>query len=96
MSWVAVPLLALTIACATHRPSEVANVTEASAVEGASASDSDDTPADSGQTSTWPGFRGPDRTGVYRAPIRVSWEGLAPMWKKPVGLGAKRTRTLDM
>ena len=37
--------------------------------------------------ASWPGFRGPDRDGVYREPIRLSWEGLAPMWKKPVGGG---------
>ncbi len=42
---------------------------------------------DSAVTSSWPGFRGPDRDGVYRGPIRVSWEGLAPMWKKPIGGG---------
>ena len=38
-------------------------------------------------TSSWPGFRGPHRDGVYREPIRLSWEGLAPMWKKPIGGG---------
>jgi outer membrane protein assembly factor BamB len=37
--------------------------------------------------SSWPGFRGADRDGVYHGPIRISWEGLAPMWKKPVGGG---------
>jgi len=37
--------------------------------------------------SSWPGFRGRDRDGVYRGSIRVAWEGLAPMWKKPVGGG---------
>jgi outer membrane protein assembly factor BamB len=37
--------------------------------------------------SDWPGFRGPDRDGVYREPIRLSWEGLTPMWKKTVGGG---------
>ena len=35
----------------------------------------------------WPGFRGADRDGVFRGPIRLSWEGLAPMWKKPAGGG---------
>ncbi len=43
--------------------------------------------AHSALTSSWPGFRGPDRDGVYRKPIRVSWEGLAPMWKKGIGGG---------
>ena len=39
------------------------------------------------QASSWPGFRGQDRDGVYRESIRLSWEGLAPMWKKPIGGG---------
>ena len=38
-------------------------------------------------TSSWPGFRGQDRDGVYRGPIRASWEGLAPLWKKTIGGG---------
>ena len=38
-------------------------------------------------TSNWPGYRGQDRDGVYRGSIRLSWEGLAPMWKKPIGGG---------
>jgi outer membrane protein assembly factor BamB len=42
---------------------------------------------DSALTSSWPGFRGQHRDGVYRAPIRVSWEGLTPLWKKPIGGG---------
>jgi outer membrane protein assembly factor BamB len=37
--------------------------------------------------SMWPGFRGPNRDGVSREAIRVSWEGLTPMWKKPIGGG---------
>jgi outer membrane protein assembly factor BamB len=84
----AVPLLvALTAACATHRFDNGSGLADTPAVEAASASDSVDTPGDSGQTSSWPGFRGHDRTGVYREPIRVSWEGLAPLWKKPIGGG---------
>jgi outer membrane protein assembly factor BamB len=43
--------------------------------------------ADSAHPSTWPGFRGQDREGIYRGPLRESWDGLAPMWKKPVGGG---------
>src|SRR5262249_17898051 len=35
----------------------------------------------------WPGFRGQDRDGVYHQLIRVNWDGLAPMWKKPIGGG---------
>lgn len=38
-------------------------------------------------SATWPGYRGQDRDGVYHEPIRLSWEGLAPMWKKPIGGG---------
>jgi len=38
-------------------------------------------------TSPWSGFRGHDRDGVYRGPLRLSWDGLAPMWKKPIGGG---------
>ena len=38
-------------------------------------------------SSSWPGFRGPDRDGVIRGTIRVAWEGLTPIWKKPIGGG---------
>jgi outer membrane protein assembly factor BamB len=37
--------------------------------------------------ASWPGFRGQDRDGVIHQAIRVSWDGLTPMWKKPVGGG---------
>src|SRR5687768_12113934 len=37
--------------------------------------------------ASWPSFRGRDRDGVYRGSIRTSWEGLTPLWKKPVGGG---------
>jgi outer membrane protein assembly factor BamB len=40
-----------------------------------------------GPASSWPGFRGPDRDGVAHESIRVAWEGLTPMWKKPIGGG---------
>jgi outer membrane protein assembly factor BamB len=43
--------------------------------------------ADATAAASWPGFRGPDRDGVYRGQIRVSWDGLVPMWKKPIGGG---------
>src|SRR6187402_72516 len=43
--------------------------------------------ADGLAASSWPGFRGQDRDGIYRGPIRLSWDGLTPMWKKPVGGG---------
>jgi outer membrane protein assembly factor BamB len=38
-------------------------------------------------TSTWPAYRGSDRDGVYHGAIRLSWDGLTPMWKKPIGGG---------
>jgi outer membrane protein assembly factor BamB len=42
----------------------------------------------SGQVASgWPGFRGPNRDGVYREPIRLEWAGLVPMWKRPIGGG---------
>ena len=59
------------------------------------ASAGDGAPADSVQTSAWPGFRGQDREGVYRGPFRLSWEGLAPMWKKPIGGGRSSFAVAD-
>jgi outer membrane protein assembly factor BamB len=38
----------------------------------------------------WPGFRGRDRSGVYRgAPIRTNWteQPPRPLWKQPIGEG---------
>jgi outer membrane protein assembly factor BamB len=43
-------------------------------------------PVDAAQAD-WPGYRGPRRDGVIGAPIRVSWDGLTPMWKKSIGGG---------
>lgn len=37
--------------------------------------------------ASWPGYRGELRDGVYREPIRLVWEGLTPIWKKPIGGG---------
>jgi outer membrane protein assembly factor BamB len=37
--------------------------------------------------SSWPGFRGQDRDGVYHGPIRVAWDGLTPLWRKSIGGG---------
>src|SRR5262245_14233731 len=45
------------------------------------------TQAESTSSASWPGYRGQDRDGVYRGSIRVSWEGLTPIWKKPIGGG---------
>ena len=39
------------------------------------------------QTASWPAFRGQNRDGNYRGSIRLSWDGLTPMWKKPIGGG---------
>ena len=87
--WIAVPLLAtVTTACATRRPFDGPVVVEAPAIEGAPADPVETGPQpDAPLTSSWPGFRGDARDGVYRGSIRVSWEGLAPMWKRPIGGG---------
>jgi outer membrane protein assembly factor BamB len=45
--------------------------------------------------SNWPGFRGHDRAGVYAEPIRTTWDGLAPMWKKPIGGGRASFAIVD-
>lgn len=37
--------------------------------------------------ANWPGYRGEHRDGVYAGAIRTSWDGLTPMWKKPIGGG---------
>ena len=37
--------------------------------------------------ASWTGYRGQARDGVYHGPIRVSWDGLVPMWKKKIGGG---------
>jgi outer membrane protein assembly factor BamB len=52
-------------------------------------------PQEMRDTSTWPGYRGADRDGVYRGPIRTAWEGLAPLWKKPVGGGRSSFAVAD-
>ncbi|HVH25422.1 MAG TPA: PQQ-binding-like beta-propeller repeat protein [Vicinamibacterales bacterium] len=42
------------------------------------------------RSSDWTDFRGPNRDGRYEGPgIRADWprEGLAPVWKQPIGLG---------
>jgi outer membrane protein assembly factor BamB len=36
----------------------------------------------------WTNFRGPDRDGHYRQPMRIDWgSALTPLWKQPVGGG---------
>jgi len=83
---IALPLFAAVIAgCAANRGTVFPDVPNPSATTAAASSPGPE--SESAPKSSWPGFRGQDRTGVYRGPIRLSWEGLAPMWKKPVGGG---------
>jgi outer membrane protein assembly factor BamB len=71
--WIALPVFAaLTAGGAMARASTLAPATPQ---------------ADGAAASSWPGFRGQERDGVYRGPIRVSWDGLTPMWKKSIGGG---------
>ena len=69
--WIAVPVFAA--------------LTVAGAMARASTLDAPASQSDS--TASWPGFRGQDRDGIYRGPIRVAWSGLTPMWKKSIGGG---------
>jgi outer membrane protein assembly factor BamB len=85
--------LTVTIGVALDRAAVAQTSTPESAPPPASAGGG--APAGSVQTSTWPGFRGQDREGVYRGPFRVSWEGLAPMWKKPIGGGRSSFAVAD-
>jgi outer membrane protein assembly factor BamB len=66
-----------------------AAVAEAPAIQAAAPAQTVVTGSEAGSThqANWPGFRGEQRDGVYRGAIRVSWDGLAPMWKKPIGGG---------
>lgn len=71
-SWIALPLVAAGIA-ASSPALTVANepVSHASST----------------LNTDWPGYRGPNRDGVHRQPILLSWEGLKPMWKQTAGGG---------
>ena len=82
-------LISITAACAAHRPYDGGPVAESTAtVPGSPAAANHASPqAAVPQKPSWPGFRGQDRDGVYREPIKVAWDGLSPMWKKPVGGG---------
>jgi outer membrane protein assembly factor BamB len=84
--WIALPLLATVT---TGRVGDHTGVAEAPVIQAAAPPHTveprnQEEPA---HISSWPGFRGQDRDGVYRGAIRVSWEGLAPIWKKPIGGG---------
>jgi outer membrane protein assembly factor BamB len=89
--WLVVPLLSVAItACGMRRPSfDAPTVVHAPSLEGAAPAPQASTspPPDAPVASNWPAFRGEARDGVYRGPIRASWEGLAPMWKRPIGGG---------
>ncbi len=92
--WIALPLLATaTTGRVLHRSTSA----EAPAIVAAPAAQAVDqaAQADAAQTSSWPGFRGQDRQGIYRGAIRVSWEGLVPMWKKPIGGGRSSFAVAD-
>ncbi len=82
-SWIALSLLA-TVTTGHHTLAANAPAAQAAAHVQTVESKKD---GDSAHRSSWPGFRGQHRDGVYRAPIRLSWEGLVPMWKKPIGGG---------
>jgi outer membrane protein assembly factor BamB len=92
--WIALPLLAtVTTSRVVHSPAAA----EAPAVQTTAPPQTVETQpdADSALLSGWPGYRGEDRDGVYRGPFRVSWEGLAPMWKKPIGGGRSSFAVAD-
>ena len=83
--WTAVPLVAtIATTLVMSRSTIVATAPVQAATPAAAAGTRR---ADDPLISIWNGFRGANRDGVYRGPIRTSWEGLAPMWKKPVGGG---------
>lgn len=81
--WIALPLVATVT---TGRVVDPAAVVQALALEAAVPVETGPQ-ADGTLTSGWPGYRGQNRDGIYRGSIRVSWEGLAPMWKRPIGGG---------
>jgi outer membrane protein assembly factor BamB len=82
-------LTTVTAAWATHRSADGKSVAQARTIDDAGPVlvRGTEPQAHSTVSSSWPGFRGPNRDGVIREPIRVSWDGLAPMWKRPVGGG---------
>lgn len=81
--------LCLVATVTTGRVASSAAGAEAPAIEAAAPAPPVETgpQADATLTVSWPGYRGQDRDGIYRGGIRLSWEGLTPMWKKPVGGG---------
>jgi outer membrane protein assembly factor BamB len=84
--WIALSLFAaVTAACGANRGTVFPAAPASAAAAPVSAGETG--PAGVELTSSWPGFRGADRTGIYRHPIRLAWDGLAPIWKKPIGGG---------
>jgi outer membrane protein assembly factor BamB len=78
----------VTTACAANRGTVFPTVSDPATASAATAAPPDIQPsAGDLSTSTWPAFRGPNRDGVYAAAIRTAWDGLTPIWKKPVGGG---------
>ena len=89
LCWLALPLFA---AVTTGGVVDRAAVANASAISAVVPDLIDSGRQEESVTASWPGYRGHDRDGVYRGAIRLSWEGLTPMWKKPVG-GDRERRT---
>jgi outer membrane protein assembly factor BamB len=84
LCWLALPFFAVVT---TGRVVDQAAVAGASTISAGVPDLLDSGRQEESVTASWPGYRGHDRDGVYRGAIRLSWEGLTPMWKKPVGGG---------
>jgi outer membrane protein assembly factor BamB len=80
-------LAALTTGCAANRGTIFPTVPETPTIDAVVPTSLEVGDSDRTLKPSWPGFRGQHRDGVSHAPIRVSWEGLAPMWKRPIGGG---------
>ena len=67
-------------------PARVAEAPEGNAAAATTAAPAVRPEATSG---SWADFRGPQRDGVYRGPVRLPWAGEGPrlLWKQPIGEG---------